>query len=72
MFLAVNFSTLAVYFTVKRQYGFYLMDYYVPSIFIVVVSWVTFWLDANSVPGRTVVGKIVIFFVIVVQTNLYL
>lgn len=33
------------------------MDYYVPSILLVVVSWVSFWLDPNAVPGRTTLGR---------------
>jgi hypothetical protein len=38
------------------------MDYFVPSILLVVVSWVSFWLDPNAVPGRTTLGKRLTWF----------
>lgn len=51
-----NFSSLTVKFELAREVGHYIMDYYVPSILLVVVSWVSFWLDPNAVPGRTTLG----------------
>ncbi|XP_034250681.1 glycine receptor subunit alpha-4-like isoform X2 [Thrips palmi] len=51
-----NYSRLNVQFLLKREVGHYIMDYYVPSILLVVVSWVSFWLDPNAVPGRTTLG----------------
>lgn len=53
---AGNYSSLTVFFQIEREFGHYIMDYYVPSILIVTVSWVTFWLDPNAVPGRTTLG----------------
>lgn len=52
-----NYSRLNVQFLLKREVGHYIMDYYVPSILLVVVSWVSFWLDPNAVPGRTTLGE---------------
>lgn len=54
---AGNYSQLVVNFELEREVGHYIMDYYVPSIMLVVVSWVSFWLDPNAVPGRTTLGK---------------
>ncbi|KAK6639337.1 hypothetical protein RUM43_007609 [Polyplax serrata] len=53
---AGNYSSLTVKFQLAREVGYYIMDYYVPSILLVVVSWVSFWLDPNAVPGRTTLG----------------
>lgn len=36
--------------------GFFVMDYYIPSILIVVISWVSFWLHADASPPRIVLG----------------
>lgn len=55
---AGNYSSLIVFFRLEREAGHYIMDYYVPSILIVAVSWVTFWLDPNAVPGRTTLGML--------------
>lgn len=57
MSIAGNYSQLVVNFELEREVGHYIMDYYVPSIMLVVVSWVSFWLDPNAVPGRTTLGK---------------
>lgn len=34
-----------------------MMDYYIPSILIVVISWVSFWLHMDASPPRIVLGK---------------
>lgn len=38
--------------------GFFMMDYYVPSILIVVISWVSFWLHQDASAPRILLGKI--------------
>ncbi len=52
-----NCSSLKVVFFVVRNYGYYFMNYYVPSILLVSVSWVTFWEAPDAVPGRTLLGE---------------
>ncbi|XP_065212052.1 pH-sensitive chloride channel 2-like isoform X2 [Planococcus citri] len=66
---AGNYSSLTVYFKLEREAGHYLMDYYVPSILLVVVSWVTFWLDPNAVPGRTTLGTSTMLTFITLSRN---
>jgi len=36
--------------------GFHLVQSYLPTILMVVISWVSFWMDVNSVPGRVTLG----------------
>lgn len=43
-------------FFLSRSVGFHLVQSYLPTILIVVISWVSFWMDVNSVPGRTTLG----------------
>ena len=50
------YSSLRLTFTLSRQYGFFIMDYYMPSVLLVVISWVTFWLDPDIVPARVLLG----------------
>ena len=33
------------------------MDYYMPSILLVITSWVAFWLDTDAVSGRIIIGQ---------------
>ncbi|XP_042879960.1 glycine receptor subunit alpha-2-like [Penaeus japonicus] len=51
-----NFSGLLVYFNLRRQNGYHVLQTYVPTILIVSISWVSFWLDPNAVPGRITLG----------------
>jgi hypothetical protein len=36
--------------------GFYLLDYFIPSMMIVAISWVTFWLQADQSAPRITLG----------------
>ncbi|XP_024085916.1 glycine receptor subunit alpha-2-like isoform X2 [Cimex lectularius] len=65
-----NYSSLIVYFQLEREVGHYIMDYYVPSILLVVVSWVSFWLDPNAVPGRTTLGTSTMLTFITLSRNI--
>lgn len=42
--------------TLKRQMGFYLVDYFMPSMMIVAISWVSFWLQADQTAPRVMLG----------------
>ncbi|CAD1477676.1 unnamed protein product, partial [Heterotrigona itama] len=53
---AGNFSSLSITFKLAREMGFFMMDYYIPSILIVVISWVSFWLHMDASPPRIVLG----------------
>ena len=55
--LAENFSVLVIGFSLDRQIGHYVIDYYVPSVLLVVMSWISFWLHPSAVPGRTTLGE---------------
>lgn len=47
-----NFSRLVVYFQFERQIGHHLIQTFAPSTLVVVVSWFSFWLSLDAVPGR--------------------
>jgi anionic glutamate receptor len=38
----------------ERQFSYYLLQLYIPSTLLVIVSWVSFWLDRTAVPARVV------------------
>ncbi|GMS82072.1 hypothetical protein PENTCL1PPCAC_4247, partial [Pristionchus entomophagus] len=40
----------------KRQFSYYLLQLYIPSTMLVIVSWVSFWLDRSAVPARVTLG----------------
>ena len=39
-------------FLLKRDIGYYVIQVYVPSVLIVILSWVSFWLDVEAIPAR--------------------
>ena len=41
---------------VARSMGYYIIQVYVPSSLIVVMSWVSFYLDRSSAPARVGLG----------------
>ncbi|KAF2362964.1 Neurotransmitter-gated ion-channel ligand-binding domain [Trinorchestia longiramus] len=51
-----NYSCLVAEFHLQRSVGFHLVQSYLPTILIVAISWVSFWMDVDSVPGRTTLG----------------
>ncbi|XP_069979759.1 glutamate-gated chloride channel alpha-like isoform X4 [Penaeus vannamei] len=55
-FVTGNFSGLLIKFSLRRQNGYHVLQTYVPTILIVSISWVSFWLDPNAVPGRVSLG----------------
>ena len=56
MFFSGNYSCLVAEFHLRRSLGFHLVQSYLPTVLIVVISWVSFWMDVDSVPGRTTLG----------------
>lgn len=51
-----NYSCLAAKFHLHRSIGFHLVQSYIPTILFVIVSWVSFWMDVEHVPGRVALG----------------
>uniref|UniRef100_A0A8C6LKE3 Gamma-aminobutyric acid type A receptor subunit alpha6a n=1 Tax=Nothobranchius furzeri TaxID=105023 RepID=A0A8C6LKE3_NOTFU len=51
-----HYSVQVVHFLLQRKLGYYLIQTYIPLIMIVVLSQVSFWINKESVPARTVAG----------------
>ena len=51
-----NYSRLACDIQFVRSMGFYLIQIYIPSSLIVVISWVSFWVNRNAAPARVSLG----------------
>ena len=50
------YSCLQVDLLFRREFSYYLITIYIPCCMLVIVSWVSFWLDANAVPARVSLG----------------
>merc|ERR1719449_442773 len=51
-----NYSRLACEIQFVRSMGYYLIQIYIPSSLIVVISWVSFWLNRGAAPARVGLG----------------
>ena len=48
-FILGEYSCLRVNLLFKREFSYYLLTIYVPSCMLVIVSWVSFWLDSKVI-----------------------
>ena len=58
-----NYSCLVAEFHLHRSIGYHLIQSYLPSILIVGISWVSFWMDIDCVPARVTLGVITLLTV---------
>lgn len=47
-----KFSKLSLMFTFKRRLSLFITETYIPSIMIVALSWVSFWINYKAAPAR--------------------
>ncbi|XP_029205557.1 gamma-aminobutyric acid receptor subunit beta-3-like isoform X1 [Acropora millepora] len=47
-----NYSRLSLIFTLKRRLSLFITETYVPSIMVVALSWVSFWINYKAAPAR--------------------
>nr|XP_055034921.1 gamma-aminobutyric acid receptor subunit pi [Misgurnus anguillicaudatus] len=50
------YPKLVLHFALRRNVLFFILETYVPSTLLVVLSWVSFWISQSSVPARTCIG----------------
>nr|XP_020670593.1 gamma-aminobutyric acid receptor subunit delta isoform X1 [Pogona vitticeps] len=53
---AGQFPRLSLHFHLRRNRGVYIIQSYVPSILLVAMSWVSFWISQSAVPARVSLG----------------
>ncbi|XP_037088779.1 glycine receptor subunit alpha-4-like isoform X2 [Pollicipes pollicipes] len=51
-----NFSALSASFTLDRENGYHILQTYVPTMLMVCMSWVSFWLEQTATPARVTLG----------------
>lgn len=55
-----SFSCVRADFLLQRDVGYYVIQVYVPSVLIVILSWVSFWLDVEAIPARISLGVLTV------------
>uniref|UniRef100_A0A670IWN6 Gamma-aminobutyric acid type A receptor subunit alpha6 n=1 Tax=Podarcis muralis TaxID=64176 RepID=A0A670IWN6_PODMU len=55
-----EYVIMTVYFHLQRKMGYFMIQIYTPCIMTVILSQVSFWINKESVPARTVFGMLVL------------
>lgn len=63
---------LLVYFHLQRHMGNFLIQVYGPCVLLVVLSWVSFWLNREATADRVSLGKFVDNEYLLLRTIIFL
>ncbi|XP_074651483.1 glycine receptor subunit alphaZ1-like isoform X2 [Tubulanus polymorphus] len=69
MYRPGNWSGIRIKIFLHRQFIYYLIQLYVPSALVVVVSWVSFWLDVDAAPARVSLGVLTVLTITTQSAN---
>ena len=56
-FIKGAYQRLSLSFILQRNIGYFLFQTYLPSILIVILSWVSFWINHEATSARVALGK---------------
>ncbi|XP_071125339.1 glycine receptor subunit alpha-2-like [Mytilus edulis] len=59
-YVGISYTCLKVDITLSRNYGYHIIQIYVPSFLIVFLSWVSFWLNIDAIPARISLGLLTV------------
>jgi hypothetical protein len=54
----MKFSCLEARLFFRRNHGYYMSQVFIPSMLIVILSWLSFWIHIQAVPARVSLGVI--------------
>ncbi|XP_064608271.1 glycine receptor subunit alpha-3-like isoform X2 [Liolophura sinensis] len=55
-----NFTCIRASIVLERDIWYYVIQVYIPSTLIVILSWVSFWLDVDAIPARITLGVLTV------------
>jgi hypothetical protein len=58
--IAGAFPCMEIGFILCRDVGYFLIQLYVPSLLIVILSWVSFWINVDASPARVSIGLLTV------------
>jgi len=54
------FSCLEIRFLLSRDVGYFIIQVYLPSLLVVILSWVSFWINVEASPARVSIGLLTV------------
>lgn len=52
-----SYPRLSLSFKLKRNIGYFILQTYMPSILITILSWVSFWINYDASAARVALGR---------------
>lgn len=52
-----SYLRLSLSFRIKRNIGYFILQTYMPSVLITILSWVSFWINYDASAARVALGK---------------
>ncbi|KAK7500583.1 hypothetical protein BaRGS_00008158, partial [Batillaria attramentaria] len=52
----VSYACVMATIRLQRNLGYFLVHVYLPTVLIVILSWIGFWIDAGATPARITIG----------------
>ncbi|XP_075243683.1 gamma-aminobutyric acid receptor subunit rho-2-like, partial [Convolutriloba macropyga] len=64
-----NFTILEGQIQLKRLFSVYIYQIYIPAALLVILSWVSFWINRNATPARASVGVTTVLTMLTLATQ---
>lgn len=64
-----QFSCIQLNFILNRSMGYFLIQLYIPTFLIVILSWMSFWINIEAAPARTSLGVTTVLMITTQTSN---
>ncbi|CAG5877164.1 unnamed protein product [Menidia menidia] len=69
-FTTGSYPRLSLSFRIKRNIGYFILQTYMPSILITILSWVSFWINYDASAARVALGVTTVLTMTTINTHL--
>uniref|UniRef100_A0A8C5IF74 GBRB4 protein n=1 Tax=Junco hyemalis TaxID=40217 RepID=A0A8C5IF74_JUNHY len=70
VFTTGSYLRLSLSFRIKRNIGYFILQTYMPSILITILSWVSFWINYDASAARVALGVTTVLTMTTINTHL--
>ncbi|TKC45554.1 hypothetical protein EI555_000477, partial [Monodon monoceros] len=70
VFSTGSYPRLSLSFKLKRNIGYFILQTYMPSILITILSWVSFWINYDASAARVALGITTVLTMTTINTHL--
>jgi len=69
MYVTGSYPCAEIRFVLQRDIGYYVIQVFAPSVITIIMSWVSFWINIESVPARVNLGLLTVVTVVYQSTS---